>query len=69
MKTIAIICGGDSSEHDVSMRSATGIESFIDKDKYIVYKVELMSGRWEAILPDGSRSKVDRNEFTFLNEK
>ena len=34
MKTIAIICGGDSSEHDVSMRSAAGIESFIDKDKY-----------------------------------
>ena len=69
MKTIAIICGGDSSEHDVSMRSASGIESFIDRDKYIVYKVELISGLWEAILPDGSRSQVDRNAFTFLNEK
>ena len=68
MKTIAIICGGDSSEHDVSMRSAAGIESFIDKDRYKVYKVELKAGLWEAIMPDGSRSKVDRNDFTFATE-
>ena len=36
-KIIAIICGGDTSEHDVSMRSAAGIESFLDKDRYIIY--------------------------------
>ena len=40
MKTIAIVCGGDSSEHDVSMRSAEGIASFIDPARYIIYKVE-----------------------------
>lgn len=32
-RIIAIVAGGDSSEHDVSMRSAEGIYSFIDKDK------------------------------------
>ncbi len=68
MKTIAIICGGDSSEREVSMRSAAGIESFMDKTRYSIYKVELIAERWEAILPDGNRSKVDRNEFTFANE-
>ena len=64
-KTIAIICGGDTSEHDVSMRSAAGIESFMDHDRYEIYKVEIHAGKWEAILSDGTRSKVDRNEFTF----
>lgn len=64
-KTVAIICGGDTSEHDVSMRSAAGIESFIDSERYNIYKVEIHAGKWEAILPDGTRSKVDRNEFTF----
>ena len=39
MKTVAIVCGGDTSEHDVSMRSAAGIESFLDKERYIIYKV------------------------------
>ena len=33
-KNIAIVCGGDSSEHDVSMRSGEGLYSFFDKDKY-----------------------------------
>ncbi len=64
-KTIAIICGGDTSEHDVSMRSAAGIESFMDPERYTIYKVEIHAGKWEAILPDESRATVDRNDFTF----
>lgn len=64
-KTIAIICGGDSAEHDVSMRSAQGIESFLDKERYNIYKVEIHARHWEAILPDGTRSIVDRNDFSF----
>ncbi|MCR4920993.1 MAG: D-alanine--D-alanine ligase [Bacteroidaceae bacterium] len=66
-KTIAIICGGDSSEHDVSMRSAQGIESFLDAERYIIYKVEIHAGHWEAILADGSRTVVDRNDFSFAD--
>ena len=33
-RTIAIVCGGDSSEHDVSLRSAQGLYSFFDHDRY-----------------------------------
>ena len=33
-RTIAIVCGGDTSEFHVSLRSAQGICSFIDKEKY-----------------------------------
>ena len=40
-RKIAIVAGGDSSEHDVSLRSAAGILSFLDKDKYDVEIVEL----------------------------
>ncbi len=40
-KKIAIVAGGDSSEHDVSLRSAAGILSFIDKEKYDAEIVEL----------------------------
>ena len=40
-RVIAIVAGGDSSEHDVSMRSAEGIYSFIDQEKYTLYIVEL----------------------------
>ena len=36
-KNIAIVAGGDSSEIVISLKSADGIYSFIDKDKYNLY--------------------------------
>ncbi len=67
-RVIAIVAGGDSSEHGVSMRSAEGIYSFIDQEKYTLYIVELTREKWEAILPDGSRAAIDRNDFSFLQD-
>ena len=40
-RTIAIVAGGDSSELVVSLRSAQGLYSFIDKERYNLYIVEL----------------------------
>lgn len=63
-KTIAIVAGGDSSEHDVSMRSAEGILSFMDKDKYDCHIVELSAHGWTAHYGT-ERCTIDRNDFTF----
>ena len=64
-RTIAIIAGGDTSEFYVSLRSAQGIYSFIDKEKYNLYIVE-MEGL-QVQLPDGKKAHVDRNDFSFVN--
>ena len=66
-RTIAIIAGGDTSEFYVSLRSAQGIYSFIDKEKYNLYIVEMEGLRWEVQLPDGKKAPVDRNDFSFVN--
>ena len=65
-RTIAIVAGGDSSELVVSLRSAQGIYSFIDKDRYNLYIVEMEGKRWEVVLPDGSKTPIDRNDFSFV---
>lgn len=65
-KTIAIVAGGDSSEHDVSLRSAEGIYSFLDKEKFNVYIIEMEGLQWNARLHDGSTAPVDRNDFSFV---
>ena len=52
-RTIAIVCGGDTSEFQVSLRSAQGIYSFIDKEKYTLYIVEMHGLDWHVQLPDG----------------
>ncbi len=65
-RTIAVICGGDSSEHDVSLRSGAGIYSFFNKDNYDVYIVDIKGLDWHVKLPDGTTSPIDRNDFSFL---
>ena len=65
-RTIAIVAGGDSSELVVSLRSAQGIYSFIDKERYKLYIVEMEGKRWEVVLPDGNKTPIDRNDFSFV---
>ena len=65
-RSIAIIAGGDSSELPVSLRSAQGLYSFMDKERYQLYIVEMEGRRWEVHLPDGSVTPVDKNDFSFM---
>ena len=65
-RTIAIVCGGDSSEHDVSLRSAKGLYSFFDTERYNVYIVDIKGQDWHVELHDGTTAKIDRNDFSFI---
>jgi len=64
-RTIAIVCGGDSSEHDVSLRSAQGIYSFMDKERYDVFIVDMRGTDWNVELPDGTSARINMNDFSF----
>ncbi len=64
-RNIAIVCGGDSSEHDVSMRSAEGLYSFFDKEKYNVYIADIKGQDWRVDL-DGRTIPIDKNDFSFV---
>ena len=64
-RTIAIVCGGDSSEHDVSLRSAQGLYSFFDKERYNVFIVDVKGTSWQVELPDGTLTPIDKNDFSF----
>ncbi len=63
-RIIAVVAGGDSSEHDVSLRSAEGIMSFMDKEKYNAFLVEIKAGQW-TVHYNGEKCGVDRNDFSF----
>ena len=65
-RNIAIVCGGDSSEHDVSMRSAQGLYSFFDKERYNVYIVDVEGLDWNVHFEDGTTAPIDKNDFSFL---
>lgn len=63
-RIIAIVAGGDSSEHDVSLRSAAGILSFMDTSKYTSYIVEISKNEW-MVHYGREKCPVDRNDFSF----
>lgn len=65
-RTIAIVCGGDSSEHDVSMRSAEGLNSFFSHDDYNIYIADIKRGDWHVCLPNGQNAPIDKNDFSFV---
>lgn len=66
-KRIAIVCGGDSSEHDVSMRSGAGLFSFFDKERYDVKIVETRGLDWQVHIDEQQRAAMDLNDFTYMN--
>lgn len=67
-RNIAIVCGGDSSEHDVSMRSAQGLYSFFDKERYNIYIVDIKGQDWHVAHEDGSVAAIDKNDFSFVGQ-
>ena len=66
-RTIAIVCGGDSSEHDVSLRSAQGLYSFFDKERYNIYIVDVKGTDWHVNLDNGHTAPINKNDFSFNN--
>ena len=64
-RTIAIVCGGDSSEHDVSLRSGQGLYSFFDKERYNIYLVDVKGTDWHVAFDNGETAEIDKNDFSF----
>ena len=64
-KNIAIVAGGNSSEVHVSLRSAAGIKSFIDAEKYNCFIVTIVGQVWQVELSESEKYPIDRNDFSF----
>lgn len=62
-RNIAIVAGGDSSEIVISLKSAEGIFSFLDKDKYNVYIAIVKRDEWAVKLPGGEHTPIDKNDL------
>ena len=62
-KNIALVMGGFSGEHDISIMSGCQVYENLDHDKYNIYKVVDREG-WYGLADDGSRMPVNRDNFT-----
>lgn len=71
-KKIAIVAGGDSSEYEVSLRSAKGIWSFLNHDKYDTHIIVMRGTDWKLVRYNGEEYdwdktwNVDRQDFSVM---
>jgi len=68
-KNIAIIAGGNSSEVVVSLKSAAGLYSFMDKERYQLYIVTIVGSRWQVELSENEKVEIDKNNFSFNHKE
>ena len=63
-KNIALVMGGFSGEHDISIMSGCQVYENLDHEKYNVYKIVVDREGWYGLADDGSRKSVNRDNFT-----
>lgn len=67
-RNIAIVCGGDSMEHEVSLRSAQGLYSWFDRERYNVNIVVMRGQDWHVKIGDDEQAQIDKNDFSFTHD-
>lgn len=68
MKTIAIVAGGDSSEFEVSVKSATEVSKVLSYG-YIVYIIMIRGTNWYWEDQKGRNHNIDKNDFSIVADE
>lgn len=63
MKTIAVVAGGDSSEFEISVKSALEVGNILSF-RYIIYVIIIRGSDWYWEDPKGRYHNIDKNDFS-----
>ncbi len=64
-KNIAVVCGGDSSEYVVSVKSGKNVYGLIDQELFNPWLVEIRGLEWKVMLEGKEIGEVDKRDFSF----
>ena len=67
MRTIAIVAGGDSSEYEISVKSASGVAAALS-EKYNTYIIVIRGINWYWEDQKGRYHNIDKNDFTLVTD-
>jgi len=68
MKTIAIAAGGDSSEFEISVKSANEVSKALSS-KYITYIIMIRGTNWYWEDQKGRFHNIDKNDFSLVTDE
>ncbi|HPR31147.1 MAG TPA: D-alanine--D-alanine ligase [Prolixibacteraceae bacterium] len=64
-KNIAVICGGNSSEYEVSIKSGKNIFGSIDTRRFTPWLVRIRFDEWVVLEEEKILAEIDRADFSF----
>ncbi|MDA3943584.1 MAG: D-alanine--D-alanine ligase [Bacteroidetes bacterium] len=64
MKKIAIVCGGDSGEYEISVKSAAVVQRHLNNKVYDPYLVYITSSGWYVVGEQNIKYPIDKNDFS-----
>ena len=64
MKHIAIIMGGYSSEFEISLKSGNVVYQYLDKSRYIGYRIHIFKEKWVYVDDQNQEFPIDKNDFS-----
>ena len=67
MRTIAIVAGGDSSEYEISVKSASEVAKLLSP-KYLTYIIMIHGTNWYWEDHKGRYHNIDKNDFTLKTD-
>jgi len=63
---VAIICGGDSGEFEISVNSANVVKRNLNPQLYESHIIVVSKKGWYGLLDDGTHVEVDKNDFSIM---
>ena len=66
-KSIAVIYGGNSSEHQVSIQSGKNVAANLDRERYDVYEILIKGKSWTLIARNGEEmepAEINKTDFS-----
>ncbi len=61
---VALLAGGNSSEREIALNSATQVATALDHTKYDIKVVDIHYRDWVHTSNDGERYDIDKNDFS-----
>lgn len=66
-KSVAVIYGGNSSEHQVSIQSGKNVAANLDRERYDVYEILIKGKSWTLIARNGEEmepAEINKTDFS-----
>ena len=63
-KNVAVLMGGYSSEHDISIKSGNTVYNNIDTNNFIPFKIIIEKENWNLINNSGVKYPIHKDDFS-----